>query len=147
MLLPCACFEAVSPSAVNVNVHALYVGDALSWCCPFRLNVYKCIDALLHLQRAGGVHPGCLASVDGVASAAGRCLYVNETLPHVVTPLFAVQQMASIWDTQCNLAGQIYTLGQGAYAMLQVACIVGKSDWHICFQYSDSCSSAQVEGM
>eukprot|EP01051_Picozoa_sp_SAG22_P022243 SAG22_NODE_5256_length_1052_cov_0.945435_1_plen_328_part_10 len=52
---------------------------------------------------SAGVHPGCLAAA-GSEKAGGKCLYVNETLPYVKTPTFAVQQMASIWDTQCNLA-------------------------------------------
>ena len=56
--------------------------------------------------------------------------------------------MASIFDTQCNLAGQIYTLEQGVSAMLQVQCIVGRgSEWHECFQYSDKCSAADVHGV
>ena len=84
----------------------------------------------------------------GSAAAAGSCLYVNNTLPHITTPTFAVQQMASIFDTQCNLAGQIYTLEQGVSAMLQVQCIVGRgSEWHECFQYSDKCSAADVHGV
>jgi hypothetical protein len=96
-------------------------------------------------NMSGGLIPGCASAAGG--DAASKCLYVNESLPYITTPTFAVQQMASIWDTQCNLAGQIYQMSQGAFAMLQVACIVGKSDWHICFQYSDGCSAAQVEGI
>ena len=80
-------------------------------------------------NSTAGIHPGCLAAA-GSAESASKCLYVNETLPFLKTPTFAVQQLASIFDTQCNLAGQVYELAQGVSAMLQVECIVGRgSSW------------------
>lgn len=33
------------------------------------------------------------------------CLYVNETLPHINSSLFAVNQMLSVWDSQCQIEG------------------------------------------
>jgi hypothetical protein len=97
---------------------------------------------------SGGVHSGCLAAAGGGPGAASKCMYVNESYPFIRTPTFAVQQMASIFDTQCNLAGQVYELSQGVSAMLQLDCIVGRgSPWHECFQYIDKCSQQQVTGI
>eukprot|EP01052_Picozoa_sp_SAG31_P004246 SAG31_NODE_174_length_21353_cov_23.387974_16_plen_531_part_00 len=69
-----------------------------------------------------------------------RCLYTNASTPHVETPAFLVNQMASVFDTQCNLAGSIIDMGQGFAAVLQLKCITGEGPWHECFQYSDKCS-------
>ena len=85
-------------------------------------------DSQLHCcnsSRLPGRRPAA-----GSAALASKCLYVNETYPFLKTPTFAVQQLASIFDTQCNLAGQVYELAQGVSAMLQVDCIVGRgSSW------------------
>ena len=48
----------------------------------------------------GAVSAGCKAANPG---AAWRCLYVNESLPFVKADLFAVNQMLSLWDAQCQV--------------------------------------------
>ena len=67
-------------------------------------------------------------------------MYLNESLSEIKTPAFLVNQLASVFDTQCNLAGSIIDMGQGFAAILQLKCITGEGPWHECFQYSDKCS-------
>ena len=35
-----------------------------------------------------------------------KCLYANETLAHTKAPVFAIQQLSSVWDNQCVFNGQ-----------------------------------------
>eukprot|EP00658_Telonema_sp_P-2_P001625 TRINITY_DN10609_c0_g2_i2.p1 TRINITY_DN10609_c0_g2~~TRINITY_DN10609_c0_g2_i2.p1 ORF type:complete len:337 (-),score=54.56 TRINITY_DN10609_c0_g2_i2:162-1172(-) len=82
-----------------------------------------------------------------VAGCTGsKCMYVNETYAFTKTPTFVVQQLAGIWDTQCNLAGQVMKLDRGPdVAWMQLECIVGSgSRWHECFQYTRSCDLDSV---
>ena len=76
------------------------------------------------------LEPGCKARNP---QAPWLCLYVNETLPFVTTPIYLVNQMASIWDTFCNIDGvetddalQISCTPHGDFAIME---------WHYCFQY------------
>lgn len=46
---------------------------------------------------AANVAKGCAAR----NKDPGVCLYANETLPFVATPIFAVQEMPAVWDYQC----------------------------------------------
>ena len=84
--------------------------------------------------------PTCAPWQMHVSEHRGRCMYLNETLSEIKTPAFLVNQLASIFDTQCNLAGSIIDMGQGFAAILQLKCITGEGPWHECFQYSDKCS-------
>ena len=74
--------------------------------------------------------PGCKAANVG---QEWLCLYVNESLPFIKTPLYLVNQLASIWDTFCNIDGvetddalQISCTPHGDFAIME---------WHYCFQY------------
>ena len=49
------------------------------------------------------VNPKCQAKNP---SAPHLCLFAAEALPFVQTPLFAVNQMVSVWDAQCLAEGQ-----------------------------------------
>merc|ERR1712083_168098 len=70
-------------------------------------------------------------------------MYANETFPFMKTPIYLVNQLASIWDTQCDLAG----LPSGN--ILQIQCIPKNRikqmfQWHICFQYTERCHPDQI---
>ena len=69
------------------------------------------------------------------------CLYANETLPYIQTPIFAVQQLVSVWDAQCMYEGQAYG------GILQVACSQRGNyfrDQYTCVQYPDLCNAQIV---
>ena len=95
-------------------------------------------------NASAGMTAACKARHVGVE---WNCLYVNETLADIVTPTFAVQQQASIFDTQCNIAAEVIAMSAGRDAILMVQCIAGRGQWHICFQYSERCSAAQLTGV
>ena len=95
-------------------------------------------------NASAGMGSGCMARHPG---AEWRCLYVNETLGDITTPTFAVQQQASIFDTQCNIAAEVISVDAGRDAILMVQCIAGRGQWHICFQYSERCTAAQLTGV
>ena len=90
------------------------------------------------------LEPGCKARNP---QAPWLCLYVNETLPFVTTPIYLVNQMASIWDTFCNIDGvetddalQISCTPHGDFAIME---------WHYCFQYVNhgrprTCTAPQI---
>ena len=93
---------------------------------------------------AASLPPACVA---GHPAAPHLCMYTNETLPFVKTPLFVVNQMASIWDTFCNIDGvevqnalQIECTPHGDFQIMQ---------WHYCFQYVNggrprTCTAPQI---
>ena len=56
-------------------------------------------------RPSAALAPACLAKNK---AAPWLCLYVNETLPFVATPLYLVNQLASIWDTFCNIGINLF---------------------------------------
>ena len=69
------------------------------------------------------------------------CLYVNESLPYINSSLFAVNQMLSVWDSQCQIEG-IPTPG-----VLQVHCSLKGPGWATarqCNQYPEYCTSSYI---
>ena len=59
-------------------------------------------------------------------------LWVNESLPYIQSSVFAVNQMASVWDSQCILEGQAVD------NVLQMGCSVNnhyERDYRTCNQY------------
>eukprot|EP01052_Picozoa_sp_SAG31_P045288 SAG31_NODE_8210_length_1496_cov_1.258411_1_plen_226_part_10 len=88
--------------------------------------------------------PGCKAKN---ADSPWLCLYVNETLPFIQTKIYLVNQLASIWDTFCNIDGvetddalQISCTPHGDFAIME---------WHYCFQYVNhgrprTCTAPQI---
>merc|ERR1712061_884725 len=62
---------------------------------------------------AGAIDAGCAKTNPGNEHL---CLYVNNTLPFITTPLFPVQQLNSVWDTQCAWDGEPWG------GILQVTC-------------------------
>ena len=100
---------------------------------------------MANVSNASAALPaGCRARHPG---REWECMYANESLGELQTPTFLVNQLASISDTQCNLAGTIIGMGQGFDAIMQLKCITGEGAWHECFQYSDKCSAGQVLGV
>ena len=89
-------------------------------------------------KPSAALAPGCLAKNK---QQPWLCMYVNETLPFVKTPLYLVNQLASIWDTFCNIDGAMV---QNA---LQISCTphgdFSIMEWHYCFQYV---SGGRVKG-
>eukprot|EP01062_Namystynia_karyoxenos_P022143 TRINITY_DN18469_c0_g1_i1.p1 TRINITY_DN18469_c0_g1~~TRINITY_DN18469_c0_g1_i1.p1 ORF type:complete len:499 (+),score=185.96 TRINITY_DN18469_c0_g1_i1:78-1499(+) len=90
---------------------------------------------------AAAVHPECAARVG--KGKEYLCLYANETLPHIQTPIFAVNQLISVWDAQCMAEGQV-----GGPLVLQVACSERGNyfrDQYTCVQYPDLCSPTIIK--
>eukprot|EP01051_Picozoa_sp_SAG22_P006303 SAG22_NODE_406_length_10984_cov_28.344970_15_plen_281_part_00 len=87
------------------------------------------------------VAPGCASAH---AADVGQCLYANETLPFVETPVFAVQQMPGVWDYQCMYEG----IPNGNILQIGCSCRTrscgGLSKYH-CVQYPDLCDGGTVE--
>ena len=84
------------------------------------------------------VSAGCKKANPG---AAWRCLYVNESLPYIKASLFAVNQMLSVWDSQCQIEGIPVP------SILQVACSLKGPGWATarqCNQYPEYCDSAYI---
>ena len=48
-------------------------------------------------QGIGALHPDC---VSANRAEPWKCLYANETLAHTKAPVFAIQQLSSVWDNQ-----------------------------------------------
>ena len=64
--------------------------------------------------------------------ACGAGLWVNESLPYIQSSVFAVNQMASVWDSQCILEGQAVD------NVLQMGCSVNnhyERAYRTCNQY------------
>jgi len=81
------------------------------------------------------LHPDCLSANN---AAPWKCLYANETLKYTKSPVFAIQQLSSVWDNQCVFNGQ--QLGN----ILQINCDTGAHNHyfryaHMCTQYADKC--------
>ena len=95
-----------------------------------------------------GMRPGCLQRHPPGSGEEYRCLYVNESMLEIKTPLYAVNQMASIWQTHCLLDGEIIPMSAGFESIMQLQCLAQDSavdnDWHICFQYSGGCAKEQI---
>merc|ERR1712232_670063 len=71
-----------------------------------------------------------------------KCLWVNETPPYIQSSVFAVQQMASVWDSQCLLEGQ------PTNNVLQVDCSLNnhfERGYRTCNQYPEYCDSSFVQ--
>lgn len=67
-----------------------------------------------------------------------ECLYLNASLPHVTSPLFLVQQLSAVWDSQCMFEGAAPTDN-----LMQVECSKSSSTYehyYTCVQYPDLCS-------
>ena len=94
------------------------------------------LQFLLNFTKGeAALHPDCVAANHG---EAWKCLYANETLAHTKAPVFAIQQLSSVWDNQCVFNGQ--QLGN----ILQINCDTGAHSHyfayaHLCTQYADKC--------
>jgi hypothetical protein len=90
-------------------------------------------------KTASGVLPGCAKVHPG---QEWKCLWVNESLPFVQAPLFAVNQMASVWDSQCILEGQQVN------NVLQIGCSLNnhfERAYRTCNQYPEYCEPSFVK--
>ena len=91
--------------------------------------------ALANISAA--VNPACAAAHPGNFSY--ECLYLNETAPHISTPLFAVQQMPGVWDAQCLYDGRLRPYlecsSHSTYFRRQ----------YMCVQYPDLCDPGIVK--
>ena len=67
-------------------------------------------------QGQSALHPDC---VTANKDAPWKCLFANETLAHTKAPVFAIQQLSSVWDNQCVFNGQ--QMGN----ILQINCDTG----------------------
>ena len=54
-------------------------------------------------QGTSALHPECVTANQ---ASPWKCLYANETLAHTKAPVFAIQQLSSVWDNQCVFNGQ-----------------------------------------
>jgi len=67
-----------------------------------------------------------------------KCLYAAQTLPHLNTPVFAVQQMPGVWDYQCAFDGRLRPYlecsSHSTYFRGQ----------YMCVQYPDLCAPPYV---
>ena len=94
---------------------------------------------LAALSNAAAATPvGCQAEHKADPSS---CLWANESLPHVKTPLFAVQQAPGVWDMQCMLDGQPVA------NVLQLGCASHNTSmlpFTKCVQYPDRCDPKVV---
>merc|ERR1712216_202268 len=96
-----------------------------------------------NLQLSGGaaaVAPQCAKHVG--SGNEWMCLYANETLPYITTPIFAVNQLLSVWDAQC------LNEGQPSGNILQLSCSVGGNYFrglHACVQYIDLCDASVIQ--
>ena len=95
------------------------------------------------------VAPACKTSLP--PSQQWQCLLTNTTLKHISTPLFAVQQLASVWDTKCGALDGLVTgwgaAGANVPTLNQIVCdppgnawVVNGPEWQ-CF------NSPQVSGV
>ena len=99
------------------------------------------LSSMTKLSGAGAnVAAGCAAA----NKDPGMCLYANETLPFVKTPVFAVQEMPAVWDYQCMYEG----IPNGN--ILQVQCSDegnhhrGDMQHYRCVQYPDECAAGTI---
>ena len=68
-----------------------------------------------------------------------ECLYLNASLPYVLSPLFLVQQLGAVWDSQCQFEGASPTDN-----LMQVQCSKSSSTYeryYTCVQYPDLCDA------
>lgn len=87
---------------------------------------------------AGSINADCAKANPGKEHL---CLYVNNTLPFIATPLFPVQQMNSVWDTQCAYDGEPWG------GILQVTCSLENHEYampYVCGQYTDLCPKETI---
>ena len=86
-------------------------------------------------QGQSAIHPDCVAANQ---AEPWKCLFANETLAVTKAPVFAIQQLSSVWDNQCVFNGQ----KEGN--ILQINCDTGAHSSyfryaHSCTQYADKC--------
>ena len=92
-------------------------------------------------QPASPSLQACVAAGNG-SLTLGECLYLNATLPFVASPLFLVQQLGAVWDSQCQFEGAAPTDN-----LMQVQCSKSSSTYehyYTCVQYPDLCSAFVV---
>ena len=90
-------------------------------------------------NATAAVSDGCKAKHP--ATEQWRCLFANEAMAFVQSPLFLVQQIPAVWDLQCALDG----LPSGN--ILQVGCSTHNESMLTltkCVQYPDRCDPAVV---
>lgn len=92
-------------------------------------------------NTASAVLPGCAKLHRG---QEWKCMWVNESLPFIQAKLFAVNQMASVWDSQCLLEGM------PCNNVLQVACSYNnhyERGYRTCNQYPEYCDKTFVKNV
>jgi hypothetical protein len=102
------------------------------WYAPAMRAMAELTDA------ANATAPECLVRH---AMDPSRCLFASEAMDWVQTPVFAVQQVPSTWDLQCNLDGQF------SGDILQVGCATHNNSMlplTKCVQYCDRCNATVV---
>ena len=90
--------------------------------------------------------PALQACIDPAGGNSGlplwECLYLNASLPHVASPLFLVQQLGAVWDSQCMFEGVAPTEN-----LMQAQCSKSSStykNYYTCVQYPDLCAASIV---
>lgn len=97
------------------------------------------LNNLARLSGAVGGTPAGCQKQHGRDSAS--CLWANESLRWVQTPLFAVQQIPAVWDLQCMLDGEPVN------NVLQLGCASHNASmlpYTKCVQYPDRCDPEVV---
>eukprot|EP01052_Picozoa_sp_SAG31_P011978 SAG31_NODE_690_length_12796_cov_4.634559_10_plen_1106_part_00 len=119
----------------------MYAGNDLSGPRPdsWLTTALQSLGTMVKVDQSDAVLPGCKAANPG---AEWKCLYVNETLPYINASLFAVNQMLSVWDSQCQIEGI-----PAPNSILQVHCSLKGPGWATarqCNQYPEFCTSDYV---
>jgi hypothetical protein len=86
-------------------------------------------------QGTGALHQDC---VSANKEQPWKCLFANETLKHTTAPVFAIQQLSSVWDNQCVFNG----IPSGN--ILQIDCDTGAHNHY--FRYARE-SSLRLAGL
>ena len=73
------------------------------------------------------------------AADPGQCIYANESLPFVKTPIFAVQQMPGTWDYQCMYEG----IPNGNILQVQCSCHTVNSSGRFEYNHLQKLQTAQ----
>lgn len=134
-------FKALPVDGLHPKIGTLiYAGNDLTGPRPdtWLTAAFQAMGAMANVDVA--VLDGCKKA--NLPNESFMCLYVNETLPYIQSSLFAVNQMLSVWDSQCQIEG----IPQPN--ILQMGCSLKGPGWatvRTCNQYPQYCDSAYIE--
>ena len=139
----------LKPLAPNLKVYkalpvdGIHPAHSLMFFASLNLQVIFAQKQANMTNAVAAVPPACTSTLS--SAQQWECLLTNHSLKYVKTPLYAVQQLASVWDAKCGVLDGLVTgwgaAGASVATLNQIVCDPPGNAWVVSFSNSSFSSS------